>query len=697
MSLSWVLAIHSFSQNCITLKRRSGSRGLAIYLKACSILLMKAAAGDKIKDLRPLGVRVARTGGGVPRWVVPAHRKAVLDGSVPIVRLWLTLFGLYRVLEFTKPFSVRTITAPGPLYVDMFHEFIIRFWTMLPKPEVKPWEVLCIRKSGPLTQAGAAKGPFKGTVSVTLDRESKTRAYRQTTMSVMVLQAIQLVNAFPSLLLSLDQVQTALGEKKDRRLKYLYLDWWAKHSPGKVTFPRPLGKLGVKEEPGKKRVFAMVDYWTQVALKPLHDSIFRILRTIPQDGTFDQNAAVRSASLEMEGATYVASFDLSAATDRLPVRLQSSILDHVIPGLGEPWAALLVGRDYSIPRKYASFGRSVRYAVGQPMGALSSWAMLALTHHFLVQYAAFKSGYREWFTKYRILGDDIIIWDIGVALYYQNLLKWIGVDISFAKSLVSRNGSFEFAKRFYLRGSDCSPVSMREAAAAVSSLDGLYALLERVGTLVTPSGVLAFLGFGYKVRGGLMKPLAKVSKVTSVTLRFLAMPGKSSISFSSWSQWVMMTAIHSHSELPSSFEPMISYLSEQVRKVPTRMDGVQKLDGGGYFQWDDWMWPSYQYLPLDMSREFLSNQLEGFLLPLYKRWRNIQRDVRNRVPKFSEETTFDEAMEAYLAFVPDLTAVPRGIPQMYRRDTKEFGDLMVRRWVKVQNHLRALAFGGAIP
>jgi len=656
---------------------------------------MKATAGDQVKDLSPFGVRVARTGKGIPRWVVPAHRKAVLDGSVPIVRLWITLFGLYRVLEFSKPFSVKTITTPGPLYIDIFHEFIIRFWTMLPKPEVRPWEVLCIRKSGPLTQAGAVKGPYKGTISITLEPGVETRAYRQTTMSVMVLQAIQLVNAFPALLKSLDEVQTALSERKDRRLKYLYLDWWAKHSPGKVTFPRPLGKLGVKEEPGKKRVFAMVDYWTQVALKPLHDSIFSILRKIPQDGTFDQNAAVRSASKEMIGAAYVASFDLSAATDRLPVRLQSSILDHVLPGLGEPWAALLVNREYSIPRKYASFGRSVRYAVGQPMGALSSWAMLALTHHFLVQYAAFKSGYREWFTKYRVLGDDIIIWDIGVALYYQNILGKLGVEISFAKSLVSKNGSFEFAKRFYLKGSDCSPVSLKEAGAAVTSLDGLYTLLERIGAKVSPSGILAFLGFGYKVRGGLMKPLIKQSKVTAVTLRYLSMPNKSSISFASWSQWVMMTAIHSQMELPSSFEPMIAYLSEQVRKVPTRMDGVQKLDGGGYFQWDDWMWPSYQHVPLSMEREFLSNQLEGFLLPLYKRWRNIQRDVRNRIPVFSSETTFDEAMEAYVNFVPDLTAVPRGIPQMYRRDTHEFGDLMVRRWTKVQNHLRSLAFGEA--
>lgn len=31
--------------------------------------------------------------------------------------------------------------------------------------------------------------------------------------------------------------------------------------------------------------------------------------------------------------------------------------------------------------------KSLRYAVGQPMGALSSWAMLAFTHHAIVQWA----------------------------------------------------------------------------------------------------------------------------------------------------------------------------------------------------------------------------------------------------------------------------------------------------------------------
>lgn len=57
------------------------------------------------------------------------------------------------------------------------------------------------------------------------------------------------------------------------------------------------------------------------------------------------------------------------------------------------WAELLVGRAYRValpPAKERGFDipddlpESVTYAVGQPMGALSSWAMLALTHHAIV-------------------------------------------------------------------------------------------------------------------------------------------------------------------------------------------------------------------------------------------------------------------------------------------------------------------------
>jgi hypothetical protein len=54
---------------------------------------------------------------------------------------------------------------------------------------------------------------------------------------------------------------------------------------------------------------------------------------------------------------------------------------------------LLIDREYFLAYDkeekaiHGSEGIPLRYAVGQPMGALSSFNMLAVTHHFLVQLA----------------------------------------------------------------------------------------------------------------------------------------------------------------------------------------------------------------------------------------------------------------------------------------------------------------------
>lgn len=78
-----------------------------------------------------------------------------------------------------------------------------------------------------------------------------------------------------------------------------------------------------------------------------------------------------------KGHTKFWCYDLSSATDRLPIDFQVSIL---VPLIGkekaEAWKELLVGRDYhycppSGPRDKITLSK-VRYSVGQPMGALSS-------------------------------------------------------------------------------------------------------------------------------------------------------------------------------------------------------------------------------------------------------------------------------------------------------------------------------------
>jgi len=101
-----------------------------------------------------------------------------------------------------------------------------------------------------------------------------------------------------------------------------------------------------------------------------------------------------------------------------------------------------------------------RYAVGQPMGAYSSFPMLALTHHVIVQIAALRCGQTLWFTNYAILGDDVVIANRAVAIHYLEIMRdYLGVEINLSKSLESMNGVMEFAKRLLKGNDDLSPIS----------------------------------------------------------------------------------------------------------------------------------------------------------------------------------------------------------------------------------------------
>jgi hypothetical protein len=99
----------------------------------------------------------------------------------------------------------------------------------------------------------------------------------------------------------------------------------------------PLGKLSFKEEAaGKLRVFAMVDVLTQSLFNPLHLKLFSLFEKIPNDCTLNQNKGFNYAqSLSLKhNCSY--GFDLSAATDRLPITSQKAILNSLFGNeLGE--------------------------------------------------------------------------------------------------------------------------------------------------------------------------------------------------------------------------------------------------------------------------------------------------------------------------------------------------------------------------
>jgi len=96
-----------------------------------------------------------------------------------------------------------------------------------------------------------------------------------------------------------------------------------------------LGKLAVvRDVAGKARIVAITNWWIQASLKPLHDGLFALLKAINQDGTFDQEAPLNLLIKRTPKDQTFYCFDLSAATDRLPLDVQRDILNHLNPLLG---------------------------------------------------------------------------------------------------------------------------------------------------------------------------------------------------------------------------------------------------------------------------------------------------------------------------------------------------------------------------
>lgn len=537
------------------LVKKNGLVWTVKYLKACSVLLMQAVGGMKIPSTRPLGVAVSRTKNGLPRIIPSVWRARIRSGDVIAIRVILTVFSVYRIIVIPGICKLSSITDCG---VDLsgirriLSRLVIAFWNLRPYTSTPlarmRVELFPIYRSG---ASSARWGLTQVSTSVySLFRSGLKLASNELGSVISELNSMMRGNNLPS----------------------LYQDWKSMVSP---WLDSPLGRLGFKlEAAGKVRVFAMVDPWTNWLLKPFHDAIFLYLSKIQSDGTFDQLAPVKR--LLDRGYTRFWCYDLSSATDRLPLILQMALLEPVFGSrFASLWGKLLTDRDYVYP-KDKSVGvhetGSVRYSVGQPMGALSSWAMLALTHHFIVQWAYWSSINKtgkvlviRWFSNYAVLGDDIVIADGRVAREYVRIMKRLGVGIGLAKSLVSRKGALEFAKRFYVNGVDCSPLPYKEYVAARSSIQsGLE--LKRKWNLSFPQLVRA-RGYGFRVLSTLGAPVFRLApKVRNLYLVWM----RSTVSV--WS-WIALGV----NDTPNWHGAVVTYLESRLSRLDARLRGMQVL------------------------------------------------------------------------------------------------------------------------
>jgi len=297
-----------------------------------------------------------------------------------------------------------------------------------------------------------------------------------------------------------------------------------------------LGKLTVvREAAGKNRIIAINDFFTQQVLKPLHLWLFEICRYFPQDSTFDQEGSLSKFVQRTDMSEYF-SYDLSSATDLIPYQIYKAVLSPLLGTfLVDNWINILIDKTFKLSGIVnhkddpAPKGTS-RYTRGQPMGALSSWGLMNLSHHIINQYAFFVSIVRDLqikkhhsayfkyvekvdiyrivltsddlipierlelilpgfihymvvclfrdnllpFDRYVVLGDDNVIGHRPTAESYFELLTTVyDVPIKLAKSYVSSK-LINFANQTFFDKANISPIPFKEFL----SLKGLGSRIE---------------------------------------------------------------------------------------------------------------------------------------------------------------------------------------------------------------------------
>jgi len=420
---------------------KSGPKFTSQYLSECSRALICWLGNEKYVQGKTL---ISLTNSGLPK-IIPIYLRELIrgvkldrDSSKLVFRAVLTALSVYRVIGFAPIYKWETITDPFKGSTQTIPEMELRR-VLAHMPSLrslrKPDFLKISESSGPNYPRATWSAPLDA-IALAFHPKQMIAWIRWCHAHKWDLPIVWLVWILIVTMPFVALIRLTHMICKSCKIGYL--------------IPKELyiGRLAtVLEARGKVRIVAIVDYWSQLVLRPLHDSIFSLLRRIPQDGTFNQERPLKDLMNRSVSGHRIASFDLSAATDRLPAALQVQILNL----LGEPgdlWITLLQ-RPYYYVRKTeegSKISTVYEYAVGQPMGAYSSWGMLALTHHIIVQVAANRVGITTWFRDYAVLGDDIIIANDLVAESYKAIMNDLGVEINMTKS--HHGNVAEFAKRW---------------------------------------------------------------------------------------------------------------------------------------------------------------------------------------------------------------------------------------------------------
>lgn len=471
---SLVRALRTMAEAMVSIFQHQGPQALIVRMKGTMFLLNRYLAGNKDNNPWLLGTPVGLCRSGIPRIIPVYFRRGIVSGDNRTIRIVLSILNAYKVLEGTHKEEdlanvLGEIPSQDPATLKAFEDFCKEvFWPKVVKSYVpsREWHDVshpnfAIGLKSPVyipTRAGP-NAPF-GLFGASLD----AWAWHLEPINWPLVWCEHVGDTrTPDLF---RKTISALGGPSKGA--------WAVNDsfigPGfnGVTPLVGVGKLEFLPEPaGKVRTIAIVDYWTQRLMSPVHDWMMKVLKYLPTDGTFDQERSLRSfaSRISITGEP-CASIDLKSATDLIPITLYRACFNGILPEeTVSLWISFLTDRPFRVPNsklvKRELRGTDIRYGRGQPMGTLSSWPSMALVHHALELFSAYRVGLDpSLFVDYRVLGDDNVTGNALVSQEYLKVTSLLSVPTSLAKTIFGN--LFIFASQIYRGTDNLSPLSLKE-------------------------------------------------------------------------------------------------------------------------------------------------------------------------------------------------------------------------------------------
>lgn len=520
LTKEYSIASYLLAKEMYRISRKSGLLFLALYIKQSRVALQRFAA----QDSKPvLTVYVSLTRCGIPRIIPSFHRVKIRRGDPSIIRLYMSLFSVSKLIALAPRVTedlFKSIVTPADLGAvsrfasrmrDSLRELLVRYipgiqsiplhqgldfmptWKSLPS---SAWYAKLLAGSG--DSQGRPLKPFSKFTSCFI-----VLPYELAAFSLLSQFVHGRGEQFSQGCLWPKYTLYPFDSVGNKTIPNWSLTWYETRigpylpTCEQMGVPPLTGRLcQTCSGDGKRRVFAVGNYINQRLLAPLHQWLASVLKRIPMDGTFNQTKPLDRLTGSMGE---ISSVDLKSATDRWPLLLLFELIQALF---GRSFASSAVNSTLAANIFDVSFVRkrtALSFIAGQPLGYLASWPLFALSHHVLLWWAAEQVYPGRVFTKYAILGDDIVIADSNVRDVYIGFLNSIGVGISHAKSLTSPSGACEFAKKFRLNRlqTDVSPVSVKKVLEALSPF-GWYNLVLSEARELTLFNQLRLGGLGFR-------------------------------------------------------------------------------------------------------------------------------------------------------------------------------------------------------